>query len=174
MFRWQDGREPQGLEKLAVPQEPSGAHCGLGASLSAVLVRGYVSRDGLQGQHCSGQDGAVGGQLQKVLEPEKPVCWAQPLWPASSHLPAGMRAGKALSPSAWVATCLGSGTPDELDSSTRRCLLWRGNCKGPQPHVTGGGEQGLRLNGEQLWDQKDHFCCFPGNYLTSESQLAFL
>lgn len=143
-------------------------------ALSGMLVRSHVSRDGLQGQHCSGQDGAVGRQLQKVLEPEKPVCWALPLWPASSHLPAGMRAGRALSPSTWGATTSGGfglGTPDELDSSARRCPLWRGDFKGPQPHITGGGGQGLRLNEEQLWDQKDHFCCFPRNSLTSESQL---
>ena len=74
MFRWKDGREPQGPEKVAVPQESSGAHCGLGPSLSRMLVRSHVSRDGLQGQHCSGQDGAGGRHLQKVLEPEKPVC----------------------------------------------------------------------------------------------------
>ena len=34
-------------------------------ALSGMLVRSHVSRDGLQGQHCSGQDGAVGRQLQK-------------------------------------------------------------------------------------------------------------
>lgn len=60
-----------------------------------------------------------------------------------------MRAGRALSPSAWAATAsggLGLGTLDELDSSARRCPLWKGDFKGPQPHVTGAKEQ--------LWDQK--------------------
>lgn len=85
MFRWKDGQEPQGLEKLAVPWESSGAHSGLGPSLSGMLVRSHVSRDGLQSQHCSGQDNAVGRQLQKVLEPEKPMSWASLLPPASRN-----------------------------------------------------------------------------------------
>lgn len=65
---------------MAVLQASSGDHCGLcpGASLGEALVRSRVSRHGLRGQRCSGQDGGVVGWLQNVLEPEKLVWLASP------------------------------------------------------------------------------------------------
>ena len=61
-------------------QASSGDHCGLcpGASLGEALVRSRVSRNGLRGQRCSGQDGGVVGRFQNVLEPEMPVQPASP------------------------------------------------------------------------------------------------
>ncbi|KAI4571657.1 hypothetical protein MJG53_013763 [Ovis ammon polii x Ovis aries] len=51
-IRWKDGQEPQGLEKLAVPWESSGAHCGLGPSLSGMLCQ-WLKQPGIAGFHVS-------------------------------------------------------------------------------------------------------------------------
>lgn len=127
-------------------------------------MRSCVSQDALQGQGCCGQEGGVGGWLQKVLEHEKPQDSALPLWPAPPHLPVGYWLQVLflhLSGKLHLLVALAGEPQVSWTRGPKRCPLG-GVAKGHSTHVTEGGAQGCAAEGGAARESERPLHLLPG------------